>query len=1154
MRSPVLWTVLGLFACGVGCADVPSEEAVVLHGNTHALARAEYDSGPTEKSLAMNRMILTLRIPDSRKAELAQLLAEQQDPASPNYHRWLTPEEFGARFGPGAEEIERVTRWLTAQGFSIDEVAKGGTWINFSGTAGAVETAFRIRMRDFRVGGELRHANATDPTIPGDLASVVAGVVSLHSFPRKAMNSGRKPVSETALRPSVQPQHTTGTMHAMSPSDFAIIYNVNALYAAGIDGAGQSIAIVGRSHPSAANWTTFRSLMGLPANAPQVIVNGADPGDLGADEDAEADLDVEWSGAVAKNATIKFVISASTASTDGVDLSAQYIVDNDIAPVMSTSFGLCEADLGTSENNFFNNLWAQAAAAGITSFVSSGDSGAAGCDSGSASSGTGRAISGLASTPYNVAVGGTQFNEGTGTYWSTSDSSYFASALSYIPEIAWNESGSVTGGSGLWSTGGGASSLYSKPSWQVAPGVPADGKRDVPDVSLSAAGHDGYLVRTQGALYSIGGTSASSPAFAGLMALINQKTGARQGNANPRLYELGAAQYGSNGPAVFHDTTTGSNSVPGTPGYICAAGYDLATGLGSVDAYALVNNWAGATAPDFTLAASPTSLSLAQGSSGSVALATAVSGGFNSAVSLSASGLPAGATASFSPASIAAPGSGSSSLVLTAGSTAAAGAYAITITAAGGGATHTASVSLALTSSGSSATAFSDGFEGTGWSTAQVAGAAGAWTLVSSSSFPSTTAHGGSKFADFNSYTSASGSKTRLYTPGGFAIPSGYGAAALTFWMYHDTEYASGNDQVQVQVSTDGTTWTSVGSAVSRYNGSTGWAQAAVDLSAYLGSSIWLGFLGISGYGNDLYLDDVSVVASGAPAPTYAVSGAVSLSGAGLSGATVTAGGKSATTTSGGGYTISGLVNGTYAVVPSLSGYVYSPASRSVAVNGADASGIDFTAAVDPGPTALFTHGFESTGWSTAQVSGTTGKWTLASSGSRPSASPHGSSKLAGFNSYTSSSGSQTRLYQSAGFAIASSYTSAALKFWMYHDTGFASHDDRVQVQVSTNGSTWSNVGSAISRYNGTTGWAQVAVDLSAYVGQSSVQLGFLGISAYGNDVYLDDVTVTAQCHVGAVPAVRPDDDAPQHSAGQRLICGVARVRADPGSRRDLME
>jgi hypothetical protein len=289
------------------------------------------------------------------------------------------------------------------------------------------------------------------------------------------------------------------------------------------------------------------------------------------------------------------VVSASTAATDGVDLSSQYIVDHNLAPVLSTSFGSCEPRMGPAEQAFYKNLWAQAAAQGITVVAASGDSGAAGCDGGGEGSGSGRAVSGLASTPYDVAVGGTQFDEGSGRCWRDTPNPDGSSALGYIPERAWNESGGVPGGSGLWATGGGTSVLYPKPAWQAAPGVPGNAPqyqfRCLPDVALAAAfHHDGYLIETGGGQQVTGGTSCSAPAFAGIMALVAQRDG-RQGNAAPALYRLGSGQYRGSGPAVFHDVTQGDSCVPGTQGYDCRPGYDLATGLGSVDALELVQAW-----------------------------------------------------------------------------------------------------------------------------------------------------------------------------------------------------------------------------------------------------------------------------------------------------------------------------------------------------------------------------------------------------------------------------------------------------------------------------------------------------------------------------------------------------------------------------------
>jgi subtilase family serine protease len=305
---------------------------------------------------------------------------------------------------------------------------------------------------------------------------------------------------------------------------------------------------------------------------------------------------------------------------DGVDASAAYIVDHNLAPVMSTSYGSCEQTLGPVQSAFYNALWKQAAAEGITSFVSSGDSGGAGCDATGGNYASGVAVNGIASTPYNIAVGGTQLDDtaNPSAYWnSVSDATTGLSALGYIPEKAWNESSNDPMGVLLLGGGGGVSTLYAKPNWQVALGVPNDGKRDLPDFSLTAAVHDGYLLCLFGNcgfgqyFYSFGGTSASSPAAAGIMALVNQKmSGQPQGMANYVFYRLAAI------PGVYHDITVGDNKVPDasgqyTVGYSTGIGYDLATGLGSFDANALVNNWQAAA----TAIGSTTTLTLGGGQS-----------------------------------------------------------------------------------------------------------------------------------------------------------------------------------------------------------------------------------------------------------------------------------------------------------------------------------------------------------------------------------------------------------------------------------------------------------------------------------------------------------------------------------------------------------
>jgi pseudomonalisin len=675
---------------------IDDEQRVTLRGNVHPSATAQNDAGEVAPGFPMEHMLLTLTPDATQQDALEQLLDAQQNPESPYYHQWLNPEQFAERFGVSDNDAAQITRWLQDHGMEVEEITAGRQSIVFSGVASQVESTFHTQIHAYKIGSEIHHANATDPQIPAALVQVVGGVVSLHDFHSEPMHgSVHKPSSEL----------TSGGSHYLAPADFATIYDLLPLYQDAITGAGESIAIVARSNIRIADVRQFRTSFGLPANDPQIVVNGADPGIWNSDEETEADLDAEWSGAVARNATIKFVVSKSTNSSDGVDLSAQYIVNHNLAPVMSTSFGLCEASLGSSGNSFLNSLWQQAAAEGITVFVSSGDDGAAGCDSASSTTAThGRAVNGLCSTPYSVCVGGTEFNDASdpSLYWSSFNAAGTqSSALSYIPEVAWNESGP---GQGLWASGGGASAIYTKPSWQAGTGVPADGKRDVPDVSLTAAGHDGYLMCQEGGLYVVGGTSAASPSFAGIMALVAQHAGARLGNANTAFYSLASKQR-AGGASAFHDITTGNNSVPGQSGFNAAIGYDQVTGLGSVDGSVLVSHWSDATVvPAFQATPSASSLPVTAGSNNSLTLNVTVSGGFDAAVRFSVTGLPSGVTAVFTPGSLAAPGSGSSVLKLTASSSAKAGVYSVTVSATSGSTRQqmAVAVTVARQSSGSS--------------------------------------------------------------------------------------------------------------------------------------------------------------------------------------------------------------------------------------------------------------------------------------------------------------------------------------------------------------------------------------------------------------------------------------------------------------------
>ncbi len=430
---------------------VDEKNLVALKGNVHPLARPEFDQGPVTDAQPLNRMLLLLQRSPDQESALRQLLEDQQNKSSPNYHAWLTPVQFGKQFGPADADLQVVTAWLTSQGFTGIQVGPGRQVIEFSGTAGAVRTAFRTEIHRFVVDGQEHLANASDPQIPAALSPVVTGVVSLHNFPRKShakvLGQFRRTIGKAGLEPLFSfPDPFNGrTFYGLAPGDFATIYNSKPLIAAGNDGTGQTIAIVGETNINVQDVQQFRKMFGLPANfdATNVILNGEDPGITSLGEEGEADLDTEWSGAVAPGATIKFVVSASTPASAGIDLSALYIIEQNLAGVMSESYGDCEQALGVAGNTFYNSLWEQAAAQGITVIISSGDGGSAGCDNFDTQqvATRGLAVSGLASTPFNVSLGGTDFDEVNtwATYWNPTNDATGTSAKSYIPEIPWNE-------------------------------------------------------------------------------------------------------------------------------------------------------------------------------------------------------------------------------------------------------------------------------------------------------------------------------------------------------------------------------------------------------------------------------------------------------------------------------------------------------------------------------------------------------------------------------------------------------------------------------------------------------------------------------------------------------------------------------------------
>lgn len=648
---------------------IDNASRVTLQGNVRPMFRPEDDLGRVDGSLKLENISLMFAFTRSQQAALTALLDDQQNPSSPSFHRWLTPEQFADRFGLSRNDMNRVVAWLEGQGFTVTCKARSRTWVSFSGTAAQVEAAFETEIHNFSFHGETYYANATEPSVPSALADVVLAISALDNYPLRPAGTVRK------VSPGLSPaftSHISGNTY-IAPADFAVIYDLNSLYSAGIDGTRQSIAVMGETglysdgSRAYSDITAFRSASGLPPNLPQVILipGATDPGVV-SDAIGEATGDVEWAGAVARNATIIFV----NGGANGVSKALLYAIDNKTAPVISMSYAECEPDLGSANVAAFTNSAQQANAQGQTIVAAAGDAGAAACEGGlpSTVATTGLAVNWPADVPNVTGMGGTEFNEGSGVYWTadTNGVDVSPSALSYIPEMAWNETSSPLNVQHvLWAGGGGASAYYSKPSWQTGTGVPNDSARDVPDLSLNAAlFHDTNLLCIQGScvngfrdsqgdLMAGAGTSAAAPCFAGMVALINQKmnTPDGQGNINPVLYSMAATT-----PAAFHDITTGNNIVPCSEGskdcpatapfqfgYNAGAGYDLATGLGSVDAFNLVEAWGSSVAGNLP---APTLSTPANGAAG-VALApdfgwTNVAGnaGYRILIATSPTGLP----------------------------------------------------------------------------------------------------------------------------------------------------------------------------------------------------------------------------------------------------------------------------------------------------------------------------------------------------------------------------------------------------------------------------------------------------------------------------------------------------------------------------------
>jgi len=650
LRRMRLWSTLALLAAaGVAgpalpaqspnrvTAKIDSAQVRVLPNHHPLWAIAQNCVGLASSDLALT-MVLS-RTPE-QEAAFQKLLADQQDPASPDYRHWLTPTEAGERFGLSDSDIAAITAWLESQGEHVNWVSPSRVFIGFGGTAADTGRAFQTEMHRYNVNGQERISVSSDPMIPAALAPAIKAIHGLYTI-------DEQPAHHAIAMQSDSPEVTTSNgYHFIGPEDFSAIYDLPN----NLSGAGQTIGIVGRSRTNPADFNNFKSLIGPNFTNPMEIVptafGGVDPGpaltsppagNVSIGDQSEATLDVLRAGSTARGAQLLLVVA--TAASGGIEADAQYLVQTTPIPaqVMTISFGACESSAGQAGVTFWDTLFQQAAAEGISSFVSSGDSGASGCDSAFAvppATSLANSPNYICSSGYATCVGGTEFNDtaNPSMYWN---SAYLGqTAHGYIPEGGWNESWDGTT-STVAASGGGVSTFIATPPWQTGAGVPAARTgRYTPDVSFSSSMHDGYfacfaagggscVVGTNGSFNFeyFAGTSAAAPSMAGVAALLDQNLAGAQGNLTPGLYQMAVSA-----PTAFHDVTPATsgvatcdlntpsmcnNSIPGPsglsggqPGFAVGAGYDEVTGLGSLDATTFVNAYSTAskvTKPTLTL-------------------------------------------------------------------------------------------------------------------------------------------------------------------------------------------------------------------------------------------------------------------------------------------------------------------------------------------------------------------------------------------------------------------------------------------------------------------------------------------------------------------------------------------------------------------------
>jgi len=615
-------------------SEITSSAPTLLKNSLHPLAQAQFDAGRVPADTKLTGITIDFSRTAAQEADLKALIAAQQSPTSPLYRQWLTPDQFAARFGMADADLARVQSWLEQQGFSVDSVARSKNAIHFTGSVRQVEQAFSTEMHYYKVGGVQHFAPSTNLSVPAALAPAVLNVRNLDSF---------RPGSHVLLQKNVKRHFTqAGTSEVFfAPGDIATAYDIKPLYNSSITGSGQSITIVGQSAVQTADLEAFQNADGLTVKDPTMylVPNTGDSTVQADGDEAESDLDLEWSNAIAPGATINFVYTGSNTNYSAFD-SIQYAVDNQIGTIVSSSYGLCEVLLGTTNIDDLEAILEQGTNQGQTFVAAAGDAGSTDCNN---FNGTGTlttadttiAVDYPASSQYVTGMGGTEIPQNNSAYLTPGDG-YWGDATSstqdavntlekYVPEVVWNDDVFLENyGGGLSASGGGVSIHTALPSWQSnVPGIPSGTFRFVPDLALygspdfpgyvfcssdpsawqqdqEASCNSGFEDSNSDNVTAAGGTSFDAPIFSGMLALLAQKQGygsTGQGLVNKTLYSLASdsATYAS----AFHDITTGNNDCTAgstycgstTGGYSAGVGYDEVSGLGSVDLSNLAGVW-----------------------------------------------------------------------------------------------------------------------------------------------------------------------------------------------------------------------------------------------------------------------------------------------------------------------------------------------------------------------------------------------------------------------------------------------------------------------------------------------------------------------------------------------------------------------------------